>query len=320
MVRKTGSFLKNKKKKKKVFTGDITTNTMLPQLEASSMAESQAKFVANPKGKAPTWELFRFRCKDGQVDSTKAYCTECKASVKLGGGTSNMSAHLRRHQPLLLNKPFGKAKVTSVPNQPGPAPIDSTGAGPSASTDTDVDPLTNLKTFDAAPKHKKQMMLGEALKKKETYPPNSKRASDINEKIGRFIVRIFNLSKSSRVSRSKKFYVSWTQSTMSKKYEMNFIFPSRRWFVSTAGDILTDKRAALKSRHVDRIIFLRRNMKWIHFSLKKMIWFPCLALVSEKYKVLFPFCWFFFWVSVFLFFFLFWVFFCCCSPLPLPPS
>ena len=33
------------------------------------------------------------------------------------------------------------------------------------------------------------MTLGEALKKKETYPPNSNRASDINEKIGRFIVR-----------------------------------------------------------------------------------------------------------------------------------
>ena len=110
---------------------------MPPKLEASSMAESQEKFVANPKGKAPIWEFFRFRCKDGQVDSTKAYCTECKASVKLGGGTSNMSAHVRRHLPLLLNKPFGKAKVTSVRNPPGPAPVDSTGAGPSASTDSD---------------------------------------------------------------------------------------------------------------------------------------------------------------------------------------
>ena len=117
------------------------------------MAESQEKFVTNPKGKAPIWEFFRFHCKDGQVDSTKAYCTECKASVKLGGGTSNMSAHVRRHLPLLLNKPFGKTKVTSVRNPPGPAPIDSTGAGPSASTDLDVDPLTNLKTSDAAPKH-----------------------------------------------------------------------------------------------------------------------------------------------------------------------
>ena len=89
--------------------------------------------------------ILRFRCKDGQVDSTKAYCTECKAPVKLGGGISNMSAHVHRHHPLLLNKPFGKAKVASVRNPPGPAPIDSTGAGPSASTDSDVDPLTNLK-------------------------------------------------------------------------------------------------------------------------------------------------------------------------------
>ena len=83
------------------------------------MAESQEKSVANLKGKAPIWEFFHFRCKDGQVDSTKAYCTECKASVKLGGGTSNMSAHVRCHQPLILNKPFGKAKVTSVRNPPG---------------------------------------------------------------------------------------------------------------------------------------------------------------------------------------------------------
>ena len=133
------------------------------------MAESQENFVVNPKGKVPIWEFFRFRCKDGQVVSAKAYCTECKASVKLGGGTSNMLAHVRRHHPLLLNKPFGKAKVTSVRNPPGPAPIDSTGAGPSASTDSDVDPLTNLKTSDTAPKHKIQMTLCEALKKKETY-------------------------------------------------------------------------------------------------------------------------------------------------------
>ena len=110
---------KKKNPEKPVFTGDITTNTTPPELEASSMAESQEKFVANPKGKAPIWEFFRFRCKDGQVDSIKAYCTECKASVKLGGGTSNMSAHVRRHHPLLLNKPFGKAKVTSVRNPPG---------------------------------------------------------------------------------------------------------------------------------------------------------------------------------------------------------
>ena len=113
-----------KNPEKPVFTGDITTNTTPPELEASSMAESQEKFVANPNGKAPIWEFFCFRCKDGQVDSTKAYCTkayctECKASVKLGGGTSNMSAHVRRHHPLLLNKPFGKAKVASVRNPPG---------------------------------------------------------------------------------------------------------------------------------------------------------------------------------------------------------
>ena len=92
---------------------------MPPELEASSMAESQEKFVANLKGKAPIWEFFRFHCKDGQVDSTKAYCTECKASVTLGGGTSKMSAHVRHHHPLLLNKPFGKVKVTSVRNLPG---------------------------------------------------------------------------------------------------------------------------------------------------------------------------------------------------------
>ena len=122
--------VRSKKTEKPVFTGDITTNSTPPELEASSMAESQEKFVANPKGKAPTWEFFCFRCKDGQVDSTKAYCTECIASVKLGGGISNMSAHVHRHLPLLLNKPFGKAKVTSVRNPPGPAPIDSNRSRP----------------------------------------------------------------------------------------------------------------------------------------------------------------------------------------------
>ena len=111
--------VRSKKNRKPVFTGDITTNTRPAEPEASSKAESQEKFVANPKRKAPIWEFFRFRCKDGQVDSTKAYCTECKASVKLGGGTSNMSAHVRPHHPLLWNKPFGEVKVTSVRNPPG---------------------------------------------------------------------------------------------------------------------------------------------------------------------------------------------------------
>ena len=123
------------------------------------------------------------------ADWRKNPMPECKVSVKLGGGTSNMSAHVRRHHPLLLNKPFGKAKVTSVRNPPGPAPIDSTGADPSASTDSDVDTLTNLRLLTLHQNTKKQMTLGEALKKKETYPPNSNRASDINEKIGRFIVK-----------------------------------------------------------------------------------------------------------------------------------
>ena len=112
-------FVQKKHTEKPVFKGDITTNTTPPELEASSMAESQEKFVANPKGKEPIWEFFRFRCKDGQVDSTKAYFTGCKASVKLRGGTSNMSAHVHRHHPLLLNKPFGKAKVTLVHNPAG---------------------------------------------------------------------------------------------------------------------------------------------------------------------------------------------------------
>ena len=114
-VRKTGSF---KKTRKTGFYRGHNYQYHAAKLEASSMAESQEKFVANPKGKAPIWEFFRFRCKDGQVDSTKAYCTECNASVKLGGSTSNMSAHVCRHHPLLLNKPFGKAKVTSVRNPP----------------------------------------------------------------------------------------------------------------------------------------------------------------------------------------------------------
>ena len=77
------STIRSKKNEKPVFTGDISTNARPAELEASSMAESQEKFVANPKRKAPIWEFFRFRCKDVQVDSTKAYCTECKASVKL---------------------------------------------------------------------------------------------------------------------------------------------------------------------------------------------------------------------------------------------
>ncbi|KAK7486386.1 hypothetical protein BaRGS_00022310, partial [Batillaria attramentaria] len=61
------------------------------------MAETE-KFVANTRGKADIWRFFLLReTEAGKVDHSTGYCKEYKASVKLGGGTSNLNAHIRRH-------------------------------------------------------------------------------------------------------------------------------------------------------------------------------------------------------------------------------
>lgn len=80
------------------------------------MAETE-KFVANTRGKADIWRFFLLReTEAGKVDNSTGYCKECKASVKLGGGTSNLNAHIRRHHPLLLLKPAKPAGP--APNNP----------------------------------------------------------------------------------------------------------------------------------------------------------------------------------------------------------
>lgn len=151
------------------------------------MADSEESFVVNVKGKAAIWQFFRLRSKNGKLDNSTAFCSDCKASVKLGGGTSNMTAHIRRHHPLLLNKALSvkpKVGLKEVKSSSSAVSVDAS----SSSADLDVVWLSS-DVASTAPKTLKQITLGEAIKKKDTYPANSQRASQINEKIGKFIVK-----------------------------------------------------------------------------------------------------------------------------------
>ena len=45
---------------------------------------------------------------DGQTDADVAVCAQCNSVVKLMGGTSNMSVHMKCHHPqVLLGSPVG---------------------------------------------------------------------------------------------------------------------------------------------------------------------------------------------------------------------
>lgn len=104
------------------------------------MAETE-KLVANTRGKADIWIFFLLReTEAGKVDHNTGYCKECKASIKLGGGTSNLNAHIRRHHPLLLLKPAKPAGP--APNRSNPQVLHARSSPCTSSADADVSIVT----------------------------------------------------------------------------------------------------------------------------------------------------------------------------------
>ena len=78
------------------------------------------EIVSNDKGKSSVWVHFGFRKrkKDSFIDQSSAVCRHCSTTVKLSGGTTNMSQHMRRHHSTLFGDTDGpapkKAATTSA--------------------------------------------------------------------------------------------------------------------------------------------------------------------------------------------------------------
>ena len=76
------------------------------------------RLVENPKGESAAWRRFLVKEVGGKIRTEDAVCRSCKATIKTGGGTSNLAQHLRRYHPLQhsLLSPKGKSKSRS--NEP----------------------------------------------------------------------------------------------------------------------------------------------------------------------------------------------------------
>ena len=124
------------------------------------------RLIANPKGKSEIWKHFLVKEIGGKVVEGEAACKECKATVKLGGGTSNLSQHMRRHHPALMFRDRERRSVASA------------------------EPGTSSSTCGTASKPKQMTLtdFGQSGGAKP-YPNNSQKCKTVNEKVARFIVK-----------------------------------------------------------------------------------------------------------------------------------
>ena len=79
--------------------------------------EEEFTLVRNERGKSAMWGHFgqKKRKSDGKIDPEIAVCFHCNIEVKVSGGTSNMSTHVRRHHPALMAKtPAEKKSVQNT--------------------------------------------------------------------------------------------------------------------------------------------------------------------------------------------------------------
>ena len=60
----------------------------------------RVRLVDNPKGKSAVWRSFMVKKVGGKFHTEDAVFSSCKATIKTGGGTSNLAQHIRRYHPL----------------------------------------------------------------------------------------------------------------------------------------------------------------------------------------------------------------------------
>ena len=70
-------------------------------INMSNTREIEYTLVPNTKGKVDLWKHFGLRKQktDGYIDTDVGACKQCNSVVKLAGGTSNMSTHMKLHHP-----------------------------------------------------------------------------------------------------------------------------------------------------------------------------------------------------------------------------
>ena len=142
------------------------------------MAEEDVHITNNPRAKAEVWKHFgvKKRKSDGSfVEPSFAFCLNCKSAIKLGGGTSNLQQHIRRHHPQLLS-----SASAAVPKS----------TRPSAATSSTV--TTEESIGPTASKHQRQQSVAEAFSsqaQKTKYSKDSVRAREITKQIGTFLVK-----------------------------------------------------------------------------------------------------------------------------------
>ena len=85
-------------------------------IKMSDTREIEYTLVPNTKGKSDLWKHFdlRKRKTDGRMDAD-VVCKQCSSVVKLAGGTSNMTTHMKRHHSsLLLGSPVGNKRKADM--------------------------------------------------------------------------------------------------------------------------------------------------------------------------------------------------------------
>lgn len=125
--------------------------------------EREFDVVKNERGKSEIWKHFGVKKMkiDGSIEDSTAVCFSCQSSLKTGGGTSNLTSHLRRHHPQLLTA-HAAAKSSQPITQPSQQP---------------------------QPAKRQQTLLSSFKAGQQKYPPNSPRSKAITQQIAKFLVK-----------------------------------------------------------------------------------------------------------------------------------
>ena len=127
------------------------------------------EIVKNTRAKSDIWRYFGLKKRklDQQIEEHVAVCRECHATVRCtGGGTSNLSTHVRRHHP--------SATITASACDTSTIPSSFPKREPNSwkSQGNMTQPTLDFMVADT-----------------RKYPKDSKRAAEITHRIARFIIK-----------------------------------------------------------------------------------------------------------------------------------
>ena len=185
--------------------------------------------VKNPRGKALVWNHFGLKKNsDGTIEQNVAICRACEYVVKCaGGGTSNLTAHMRRHHPSIGCETKVESKQVEV---------------------VDLDVIGGIKRQTGSTQT--QYTISNMFKKTIKYNPKSAKARAITEKMARFIVKDL---RPYRIVESKEF------KDVVQALDPQYSLPSRKQFAEVVvpqlyNEVKDDvKRSLVKASQVYNI-------------------------------------------------------------------